>query len=314
MRRFLLSLAVMAAVLSVAVAAIWIYYHPACEVRRITYGERAGKDLTFDLMRPASPNGAALLVVVSGRWKSRPDSFDTWLMAPFLRRGYTVFAVSHCSQPEASVQETVVDLHRAVRTIRHRASEFGIDPRRFGVTGGSSGGHLSLMLATRGGPGPADAADPIDRESSAVQAAAILFPVTNLVDLGTSTENAGDGGPPRSFREAFGAAGKDPLQWPALAHDLSPVYHARATQPPVFILHGDADTLVPLEQSRWFQEAARKAGAPAVKLLVREGKGHGWLSILFDLRLMADWFDEHLGGAEALRLAGAERSSDAPDR
>ena len=299
LRRFFLRLIQITGIVLALAAAVagglWWYFHPSCERSDgIVYGQRSGADLTFSMVKPAHPNGAGVILMVSGRWKSRPESFDLWVAAPLLRRGYTVFPVAHRSQPTASVQETVADVHRAVRFIRHHAADYGIDPLRIGVTGGSSGGHLSLMLATRGGPGDAQAADPVDRESSAVQAVAILFPVTNLLDLGTSTENAGDGGPPRSFREPFGTEGKDPTLWPKLARELSPVYHVNGKQPPIFILHGSADTLVPLEQSEWFREAAAKVGATAVQLVVREGKKHGWLSIVFDLRLFADWFDRYL--------------------
>lgn len=285
----------------IATAGLWWYFNPACErIDGIIYGHRDGQDLTLSVVRPPRQNGAGIVLMVSGRWKSRPESFEPWMAAPMLRRGYTIFAVSHRSQPGTSVQATVADVHRAVRYIRHHAAAHSVDPQRIGVTGGSSGGHLCLMLATRGGPGPVDAADPVDRESSAVQAVAILFPVTNLLDLGSSTENAGDGGPPKSFREAFGEEGRDLRRWPGLARELSPVYHCHREQPPVFILHGSADTLVPLEQSQWFSRAAADAGAPPVELVVREGKKHGWLSIVFDLGLFADWFDQHLRSPEAL--------------
>jgi acetyl esterase/lipase len=63
----------------------------------------------------------------------------------------------HISHPEATVMEIAEEVSRAVRCIRHHAREYGVDPRRLGLTGGSAGGHLSLLLATRGGPGPADA-------------------------------------------------------------------------------------------------------------------------------------------------------------
>lgn len=308
--RLLRWLALVALVFLLIVGGIWWYFNPACErTNGIVYGVRSGHDLTFDLVKPKHPNGAAILLMVSGRWKSRPGSFDPWMAAPFLRRGHTVFAISHRSQPETSVQDTVADVSRAVRFIRHHAADYGIDPDRIGVTGGSSGGHLCLMLATRGGPGPADAPDPVDRESSAVQAVAILFPVTNLFDLGSSTENAHNGGPPKSFREAFGDAGRDPQRWPGLARELSPVYHCHKKQPPVFILHGSADTLTPLEQSQWFIEASEKAGAPPVELVVREGKKHGWITIVFDLRLLADFFDQHLQGSTASPSTGITASS-----
>src|SRR5262249_49343539 len=137
-------------------------------------------------------------------WKSGPaGSLRQWMVAPLLRRGYTVFAVYHVSQPQATVMEITDDVNRAVRYVRHNARQYGVDPQRLGVTGGSAGGHLSLMLATRGGPG-SKGPDPIDAESSAVQAVAIFYPVTDLLNLGDSTENLHDGGPPKSFIKAFG--------------------------------------------------------------------------------------------------------------
>ncbi len=83
----------------------------------------------------------------------------------------------------------MADLSRAVRFIRANAAKYGVDPMKLGVTGGSAGGHLSLMLATRGGDGNPNAADPVDRESSAVQAVACFYPPTDYKPfaLGVST-------------------------------------------------------------------------------------------------------------------------------
>jgi acetyl esterase/lipase len=236
--------------------------------------------------------------MVSGSWKSGADGIHPAMVAPLLRRGYLVFAVHHGSQPEFTVMEIIEDVQRATRFIRHRAAEYGLEPRRLGVSGGSSGGHLSLMLATCGGPGPAAAADPVDRESSAVQAAALFFPVTDLLNLGKSTENPGDGGPPKSFVRAFGPGATNMETWKVIGRQTSPIYHVTSNLPPVLIIHGDADTLTPLEQSEWFVARAQEAGAP-VRLIIRPGKKHGWPTMLWDIRRFADWYDVHLrGGAK----------------
>jgi len=290
----LLALLVLVAVVAIFAGGLWWYFHPGFErVDGIVYTQRHGHDLTFDVVRPKRPNGLGIVLMVSGGWRSSPDSFHAWMAAPLLRRGYTVLAVSHLSQPEATVMEIVADVNRAVRFIRHHAEDYNIDPNRLGVTGGSAGGHLSLMLATRGGPGPADANDAVDRQSSAVQAVAIFFPVTDLLNLGASTENPGDGGPPKSFVKAFGPQSTDLAVWKKIGREMSPIYHISADLPPVLIFHGAADTLTPLEQSQWFQARAREAGA-AVELVVRAKKKHGWLTMFRDIRTFADWFDRHL--------------------
>lgn len=285
---------------AVIAGSLWWYFHPeVVETRGIVYTRRTGQDLTLDVFRPAKQNGIGVLVMVSGSWKSNTDGFRVWMAAPLLRQGHTVIAVSHLSQPKASVMETVADVQHAVRFVRHHADEYGIDAQRLAVTGGSSGGHLSLMLATCGGPGPADATDPVDREDSSVQAAAVFFPVTDLLNLGPSTQNAHDGGPPRSFRQAFGPKGTDPETWKQIGHDFSPIYHITPALPPIIIAHGDADTLVPLEQSERFQQRAAELGH-TIHLEVRPGKKHGWMTMLWDARIFGQWFSERLPPRPAL--------------
>lgn len=295
LKRLAAVLGIVALVLALLAGGVLWYLNPPVErTNGVVYGMHQGKPLTLDVVEPRNgKNGLGIALLVSGSWKSNPDAFRVWLAGPLLRAGFTVFAVSHISQPEAKVQDTVLDMHRAIRFIRYHAKEYGIDPGHIGVTGGSAGGHLSLMLATRGGPGPADAPDPVDRESSAVQAVGIFFPVTNLYDLGTSRENAHDGGPPKSFRKSFGPEVADRAVWREIAHSISPVDHVHAGQPPVLIFHGDADTLVPLEQSEWFQEKAKAVGAEVV-VKVRPGKRHGWLLMPLDIAQCAGWFSDRL--------------------
>jgi acetyl esterase/lipase len=279
----------------------WWYWHPHVErTDGVAYGQRQGKPLTLDIIRPEKPNGVGIVLMVSGGWKSSgPGEAPTWLMAPLLRRGYTVFAICHVSQPDATIMEIIEDMNHGVRFVRYHADEYGIDPDRLGVTGGSAGGHLSLMLATRGGPGNLGATDPVDRGSSAVQAVAIFYPVTDLLNLGESTENPGDGGPPTSyiegfgFPERFGAESTNMPIWKVIGRESSPIYYISSNLPPTLIYHGDADTLVPLDQSERYRDRAMGQGQK-VKLLVHHGGEHGWLSMLWDIRSFADWFDEHL--------------------
>lgn len=276
------------------VAGFWWYFHPSHQdTPGVVYGQRLGHPLTLDVLRPARPNGIGVAVIVSGRWKSGANSLRPFIVAPLLRRGYTVFAVYHVSQPEATVMEIFDDVSRAIRFIRVHAGEYGVDPGRLGVTGGSAGGHLSLLLATRGGPGLADAADPVDRASSAIQAAAVFYPVTDLLNLGRSTENPGDGGPPKSFVRAFGPQSTNMTAWKVIGREMSPIDHITTNLPPVLILQGGSDTLTPPEQSERFQARAQEKGR-LVQILFRPGAKHGWPTMLWDVRLFADWYDRYL--------------------
>lgn len=273
----------------------WWYCHPMVKrTNGIRYGERQEKSLCFDIIQPKKAHGAGILVIVSGSWKSKPPgTFPIWLVAPLLRHGYTVFPIYHLSQPDATVMEIIKDIHKATRVIRYRAAEYGIDPQRIGVTGGSSGGHLSLMLATGGGALQAATDDPSDQVSSHVQAAAIFFPVTDLLNLGTSTENPGNGGPPKNYVAAFGQDATNIKKWKEIGEACSPIYHITKDLPPIRIHHGDADTLVPLEQSEWFQDRAKHMGHD-VDIVIHPRGGHGWLTIFLDIFSMARWFDRHL--------------------
>ena len=307
LRRFLLRgvyiLAGLILILTALAGGLWLYFHPTlASIQRVAYGQRHGHELSYDVVQPENPNGLGVLLMVSGGWKSGTNSFRPWMTAPLLRRGYTVLAVYHVSQPEATVAEIFEDVSRAVRHIRHHARDHGIDTKRLGVTGGSAGGHLSLLLATRGGPGPANTPDPVDRESCAVQAVAIFYPVTDLLDLGNSTENLRDGGPPKSFIQAFRPQPNGPTNWVDIGKPLSPLFHLHPQTPPTLIYHGDADTLVPLDQSQRYQARAREIGR-TVELVVHPGGKHGWLTMLWDIHHFADWFDQHLSRLENPSLA-----------
>lgn len=291
----LAALGILVLVALLSAGAIWWYLHPAItHEKAVVYGERNGRPLVYDVFTPREGgNGRGILFLVSGSWKSKPGSVRPWLAAPLLREGFTVFAVCHHSQPEVSVMEIVADIERAVRHIRHGAISRNLDPNRLGISGGSSGGHLSLMLATKGRPGDPAANDPIDRESSEVQAAAVFFPVTDLLNLGDSTQNLHDGGPPKSYRKSFGPNTDQSEVWQRVGRSVSPIYHIPPDLPPILIHHGDADTLVPLDQSTRFREAAA-AGGHEVELRIREGKSHGWLSMILDIRTFAHWYEEKL--------------------
>jgi acetyl esterase/lipase len=242
--------------------------------------------------------------VVSGGWFSRPEMIHPPFYYELLRRGYTVFAVVHGSQPKFTVDEAHQDLSRAVRFIRANAKSYGIDAKRIGMMGASAGGHLSLLQATTGGDGDPKAKDPVERCSSRVQAVGAYCPPTDFLNFGKKgNELLGPVLQPPftaavDFREFdkkkarfFPVTDKEKLR--AIARRLSPAQNVNAMSAPALILHGDRDPLVPIQQAELIVEKYRAAGVPA-KLEVRKGAEHVWLSFIEDTKHIADWFDAHL--------------------
>jgi acetyl esterase/lipase len=261
----------------------------------VIYGRKFGTALTLDVLQPARTNGFGIIFMVSGGFFSSHDAISPGFCQPLLERGYTVFAVVHGSQPRFIIPEIEQDIHRAVRFIRHNAAHYGVDAGHLGITGGSAGGHLSLTIGTQGGQGQEAAKDPVDRESSAVQAVACFYPPTDFLNWGKPGEDGVGYGPTEKFKPAFGPRSDTAEGRQDLGKEISPINFITSNLPPTLIIHGDADKLVPLYQARIFQKRCQEAGAPC-KLIVREGKDHGWPGMDKDMAVFADWFDEHLRG------------------
>jgi acetyl esterase/lipase len=263
----------------------------------VVYGRKFGFALTLDVLQPTKPNGYGIVYMVSGGWRSNHDAISVKAYAPYLERGYTIFAVCHACQPRFTIPEITDDVNRAVRFIRHNAAKWNVNPDKLGVSGGSAGGHLSLTLGTGGGPGKADAKGPIDRESSVVQAVACFYPPTDFLNYGAQGEDGVGAGTLKDLRAAFFAPGAEdtPEIHQKLGHEISPIYHITASMPPTLIIHGDADKRVPLQQSQTFVQKATEAGATA-KLIVKPGAAHGWPDQGPDQAVLADWFDQYLRG------------------
>jgi acetyl esterase/lipase len=263
----------------------------------VIYGRKFGTALTFDVFQPPNANGLGIIALVSGGWFSAHEAINPDVFRPLLAHGYTVFAVVHGSQPRYIVTEIEPDIHRAIRFIRHTAAKYGVDPNRFGLTGGSAGGHLSLTMATQGGGGDPSAKDPVERESSAVQCVACFFPPTDFLNYGQPGEDAVGVGVLKDFKPAFGPLADTAEGRQKLGREISPIYFVHSNMPPILIIHGDADKLVPIYQSRTFVKRCEEVGSP-VKLITREGNVHGWAGMDKDMEIFADWFDQHLRGVK----------------
>ncbi len=271
----------------------------------VVYGRKFGTALTMDVFTPKeNANDAGIIWCVSGGWFSSKESINPGFLKPFLDRGYTVFAVVHGSQPRYTIPEVLDDMHRAVRFIRANEKRFGISKNRLGIAGGSAGGHLSLMQGTASKPGNPAAKDPVERESSQVAAVGCFFPPTDFLNYGKENQTAIGDGILTNFKAPFDFHDfdpktrlfvpiTDPEKRKAIAKQISPVYHVTEKSAPALILHGDADTLVPIQQAELIIAKYKEAKVPC-ELIVKKGAGHGWGDMVKDIETIADWFDKHL--------------------
>lgn len=271
----------------------------------VVYGRKDGTALTMDVFVPKkNANGAAVVWVISGGWFSSHAGINAAGAEPFLERGYTVFAVVHGSQPRYTIPEILLDMHRSVRFIRANAKQYKIDPDRIGITGGSAGGHLSLMQGTAGTLGDAKSKDPIERVSSRVQAVACFYPPTDFLNYGKKGEDAIGRGTLANFRAPFDFKVFDPktkqyerikdeAKIVEIGRNISPINHVSADDPPTLIIHGDKDFLVPIQQAESFVAKMKEVGAVS-ELVVRKDAGHGGKAFEKDRALFADWFDKYL--------------------
>ena len=155
----------------------------------------------------------------------------------------------------------MLDAQRAIRTVRSRARQYGIDPKRIGILGFSAGGHLASTAATHFDEGKADAKDPIDRVSCRPDFAVLLYPV---IALGEPFTHRG------SQRNLLG---DNPDA--KLVESLSNEKQVTPETPPTFLVHTYEDTGVPAENSVYFYLALRKAKVPAEMHLYLKGR-HGF--------------------------------------
>lgn len=257
----------------------------------VVYGHKAGMALTYDVVKPAKPNGAAVLFMVSGGWVSmwtppetvvrtdKPGSPN--LFEKIVDRGYTLILVRHGSSPYFKVPDAVADVKLAIRHIRAHAADFGIDPARIGVCGGSAGGHLSLILGSMGDDGGENSDAENSKVSSRVQAVVAYFPPTDIREYVNH----------KTLSKQFPAIVFPDDQ----ADDVSPLLAVTPDDAPTLLIHGDKDELVPISHSERYLKAMQESKA-ICELLVMKDAAHGFPG---DQGTQAEtallnWFDRYL--------------------
>jgi acetyl esterase/lipase len=239
-------------------------------------GLPGARPLELDLYLP--PDDALAPVVVflhGGGWRlgSRHAAGPAYRGAdptPFeqvARAGIAVASIDYRLSGEAVWPAQLHDAKAAVRWLRARAAELGVDPDRIASWGESAGGHLAELLGLATDPA-LEGEVGVTGLSSAVSAVAAWYAPSDVAAV--ATDLGADPADPTT-REAL-LLGAAPSTVPDVAAQASPVNHASPAAPPVLLLHGRADRFVPVVQSERLAELL-----PAVELHTYNGADHMWL-------------------------------------
>lgn len=227
-------------------------------------GEGEGHTPTLHMYLPpkATATGAAIVVCPGGGYANlavghEGEDIAQWLLSEGIAAG--VLCYRHAPNYRHPIPLT--DAKRALRTVRARAAEWGVDPARIGMLGFSAGGHLTATAGTQFDAGDPQAADPIDRLSSRPDFLVLIYPVISTTE---SYTHAG------SRQNLLG-----PSPDPALVQKLSAEKQVTGETPPTFLVATSGDKGVPAENSVAFYLALRKAGVPG-ELHIFEKGPHGF--------------------------------------
>jgi acetyl esterase/lipase len=240
---------------------------PVRRVPDVVYGDVLGyRPLELDLYLPEAATSVPVIVHVhGGGWRrgTRREPLPA-LGRDFYDRlaaeGFAVAAIDYRLSGEARYPAALEDVRTAVGWIRDNAAPYGLDASRVFLWGDSSGGHLALLAGLTG---------------AKVQAVVAWFPVTDLAGLPGDVAAAGgtpDFGPDSREAQFLGAPAS---AVPELAREASPIAHASVGAPPILLMHGAADDMVPAAQSVRLAEALTSAGTE-VELELVPGARHFW--------------------------------------
>ena len=258
-----------------------------------TVPDRAMKGIAqpwLELFRPSRPNGAAMMVIPGGGYEwvgieKEGRDIARWLAG----QGYAAFVLFYRLPGEGwehRANVPLADAQRAMRLIRSRAKDYGIDTERVGVMGFSAGGHLTADLAARFATRTYTPVDAVDALSARPFLAAPIYPVVSMSAPYVH---------PGSRDHLLGANPSAALE---AAH--SPDRNIPADAPPFFIAHADED-FVPTENSLLLHAALRARKIPVEMHIFGEG-GHGFALRGTAGKPVAAWPDLFLRFASAMGL------------
>lgn len=259
------------------------------------------RPLKLDLFLPAGAgqDGKARPVIVyvhGGGWMGggprRSAAFQDWpkVLASIAAQGYVVASVSYRFSGEAPFPAAAKDVKSAIRWLRTNGARFGVDPARFAAWGQSAGGHLAALVGAscadpafaEDAPAPArpatvetvpTGAGGVEQASDCVQAVVSWFGIYDLATMPSYLNK--DAPPTEPMRRFLGctATGCDADR----VRLASPIAHVDAKDPPILLMHGRDDNVVPVAQQDRFASALAAAKV-SVKTRIFDGANHSWIA------------------------------------
>lgn len=261
-------------------------------LRDLVYATHHGTPLHLDIHRPSDVSGPLPVIVwlPGGGWRNcRKADGPTYPT----NHGFAVACVNYRLAPGAIAPANLHDCKAAVRWLRANAKDYRLDPDRVGVWGISAGGHLATLMALTNGVAEAEGNVGVTHTLSDVRSACGFCGPSDLNRIAVP-----------DIRNRFatlydvtaGYLGGPVEEMKPFADLVSPLHHVRCKRsvaiPPIFLAHGDADPVVPIEESLILEDALCHAGADVSLHIVRGGQ-HNILSAV-PQNLVVDFFNRTL--------------------
>jgi acetyl esterase/lipase len=251
---------------------------PAGIVREqgIVFGQGGDQELKLDITYLGNSQGQlpAIVFIHGGGWTGGERQSFLPFMFHFTQAGMVCITVDYRLTPKHRFPAQLEDVKCAVRWLRANAEKYRVDPQRIAAFGGSAGAHLAALLGTTNGQAQWEGAGGHAEQNSDICA---VFGLAGAYDLTLGYQHSTmqsilEGNAVRGMLEAF--LGGTPEQKPDEYRSASPVEHVRPTCPPMILVHGTADTLVPIEQSEVMERKLKAAGVEVEFIRLEDGT-HG---------------------------------------
>ena len=238
----------------------------------IVYGSAGEVSLLLDFYAPTHPRSEKPLIiwVHGGAWRSGSKSDVS--IVKLREQGFAIASVDYRLSPVAKFPAQIHDIKTAIRYLRVNSDRFDVDANRFVLAGNSAGGHLAVLAGVTDGVSElSGGTESSNLVSSGVQAIVSFYGAGNLQTILSQSTPFGLDVRVPALKLFLGGL---PDQEPVLAKLASPIEHIDAHDPPLWLIHGDQDPQMPINQSHELVGAYKKVGLPVQFEVVHEGK-HG---------------------------------------